>query len=308
MTDGVLVVDKPPGITSHDVVASIRRALPGGRGRRRSSRTKVGHAGTLDPSATGVLIVCIGRATRLVPWLQASTKTYDASMQLGVTTTTLDADGEVVATADASEIDEQAVCEALKAFVGEIEQVPPMVSAVKVGGERLHVKARRGEEVAREPRRVTIHDLVLEDFTSGARAEVGFLVTCSAGTYVRTIADDVGALLGVGAHLRSLRRLASGRFTADHAVNLSDAVDAAGEGRLDGHLLSLAEAVADYPAVKLSRSDAIALGHGKLIGATGFDGPVAAIGPDGDLVAMIIDTDHAARSLAVFRTADASES
>lgn len=321
MTDGVLVVDKPPGMTSHDVVAVIRRALaqgagsreqgrgrPGGGGRvRRGRRPKVGHAGTLDPMATGVLIICIGRATRLVPWLQASTKTYEARMQLGTTTTTLDADGEVVATVDASSVDEQAVCEALKAFVGEIDQVPPMVSAVKVGGERLHAKARRGEEVERATRRVTVHDLVLEDFVPGRRGEVGFLVTCSAGTYVRTIADDVGALLGVGAHLVSLRRLASGRFTADRAVTLEAAVEAAGRGELDEQLLSLAEAVADYPAVKLCRSDAVALGHGKLIGATGFEGPVAAIGPDGDLVAMVTDTERAARSLAVFKTADGSE-
>ena len=307
---GVLVVDKPGGMTSHDVVATVRRTLrdagmPGGGRRRRGP--KVGHAGTLDPMATGVLVVCIGGATRLVPWLQASTKTYEARLRLGVTTTTLDADGDVVATADASGIDERAVCEALKAFVGPIEQIPPMVSAVKVAGERLHAKARRGEEVERAPRRVVVHDLVLEDFEPGPAGEVGFLVTCSAGTYVRTLADDVGARLGVGAHLVALRRLASGRFTVDSAVALDDVAAAIAGGRLDEHLLTAAEAVADYPAVKLSGADAAALGHGRPVGQTGYDGPVAALDPDGDLVAMVEDTDGAARPLAVFKTTGSME-
>ena len=313
MISGVLVIDKPAGVTSHDVVGAVRRSLrmigqPGGERRQgRRKQPKVGHAGTLDPMATGVLVVGIGRATRLVPWLQASTKTYEARLRLGSTTSTLDAEGEVVTVTDASSVDEQAVCEAFKRFVGDIVQVPPMVSAVRVGGERLYAKARRGEDVDRPERRVTVHDLVLEDFVPGPAGEAGFLVTCSPGTYVRTIADDVGRELGVGAHLVALRRLASGRFTADRAVSLDDALQAIEDRQLERYLLSMAEAVADFPVVPLTAADATALGHGRTIGATGFDGAVAAVDPNGDLVAMVQDDGGSARPLAVFKTPDSSE-
>lgn len=303
MTDGIIVVDKPAGMTSHDVVGRIRRALGG---RRRGP--KVGHAGTLDPMATGVLVVGVGKATRLVPWLQASRKTYEARLRLGVTTTTLDAEGDVVEEADASAIDEQAICEALKAFVGEISQIPPMVSAVRVGGERLHAKARRGEDVERPARTVTVYDLVLEDFLPGPRGEASFLVTCSTGTYVRTIADDVGALLGVGAHLAALRRLASGRFSADEALPLDDVVSAIEDGKLDQVLRPMPEAMGDYPTVALSAEDARALGHGRMIGKTGRVGPVVTIDADGDLVAIVEDVERGAKPLAVFKTAESSRS
>lgn len=296
-TDGVLVVDKPPGMTSHDVTNTIRGLLGG-----RRHGPKVGHAGTLDPMATGVLVVCIGKATRLVPWLQASVKTYEARMQLGVTTTTLDAEGEVTATYDASKVDEESVCEALKAFVGDITQTPPMVSAVKVGGERLHVKARRGEDVDRPVRRVTVHDLVLEDFVPGPRGEASFLVTCSAGTYVRTIADDVGTKLGVGAHLRALRRLGSGRFSVDRAVDYHDVLSHLEAGKLDSMLLSMRDAMGDYPIIDVGASDARALGHGQSIARTGLDGPVGAVDASGDLVAVVADQAEAARPLVVFKT------
>jgi len=219
--DGVLILDKPAGPTSHDIVQRVRRATGQGR---------VGHTGTLDPAATGVLVVCLGRATKLVRFLQAGSKTYAARMVLGVATDSQDADGEVVGTTDASGVDERALCEALTRFQGEILQVPPMVSALKVGGERLHEKARRGEEVARDPRPVTVHELVLDGFTPGERAEASFLVTCSAGTYVRTLAHDVGELLGVGGSLLSLRRLANGPFTSDEAVTL-DQLEAASDVR-----------------------------------------------------------------------------
>jgi tRNA pseudouridine55 synthase len=153
--EGVLVVDKPAGPTSHDVVQSVRRAL---------GESRIGHTGTLDPAATGVLVLCIGRATRLVRFLQAGRKTYAARMVLGVTTDSQDADGAVLRTVPAGHIDERTLCEALTRFQGRIEQVPPMVSAVKVGGERLHAKARRGEDVAREPRTVEVDDLILDTF------------------------------------------------------------------------------------------------------------------------------------------------
>lgn len=331
--DGILVVDKPAGMTSHDVVAAVRRAANPRRGLvgggpphtrglepQRGSwggpphtrgpepqrgpwggpqRLKVGHAGTLDPDATGVLVVCLGKATRLVPYLQASVKTYDARMRLGVQTTTLDASGEVTAEHDASSVDEALLCEALKSFVGEIEQVPPMVSAVKVDGERLYRKARRGEDVARPPRTVHIHDIVLEDFEPGPRAEAAFLVTCSAGTYIRTLAADAGERLGVGAHLVALRRLGSGRFGLEDAVDLATVLELGSHNRLGEVLLSPAEAVGDYPTITVDADAARALAHGRSLPLMGRDGPVAALDASGQLLAMIADRDGAARPLVV---------
>lgn len=293
--DGVLVVDKPVGITSHDVVAAVRRA---------AGQRKVGHAGTLDPDATGVLVVCLGKATRLVPYLQASMKTYDARLRLGVETTTLDASGETIAERDASGIDEARFCEALKSFVGEIRQVPPMVSAVKVGGERLYRKARRGEVVERSARTVQIHDIVLEDFEPGPRAEAAFLVTCSPGTYVRTLAADIGTWLGVGAHLIALRRLGSGWFSLEEAVDLDAVAELGASGRLAETLLTPAKAVAGYPAVRLDAEAARALSHGRSLPPTGYDGPVAALDLEGQLLAMVADREGAARPLTVLASGD----
>lgn len=231
----VLLVDKGVGPTSHDAVQRVRRA---------SGQSRVGHTGTLDPAATGVLVVCLGRATKLVQFLQAGTKTYAARMVLGVETASQDADGEVVARTPAGHVDERRFCEALTRFHGEIEQVPPMVSALKVDGERLHELARRGETVEREARRVRIHDLVLDRFDADAEhPEASFLVTCTAGTYVRTLAHDVGAALGVGGSLTALRRVANGPFTVDESHTLEQVTAAAEEGRLDELLLSPLAAV-----------------------------------------------------------------
>jgi tRNA pseudouridine55 synthase len=302
--EGVLVVDKPAGMTSHDVVGAVRRAIRR-PGVPRKQAPKVGHAGTLDPDATGVLVVCLGRSTRLVPYLQASRKTYDARIRLGATTSTLDASGELQSEQDASSVDETALCEALKFFVGDIEQIPPMVSAVKVGGERLYAKARRGEVVEREPRPVTIHDIVLEDFVPGPQAEASFLVTCSAGTYIRTLAADVGERLGVGAHLTALRRLGSGRFSLEQAVDLDTVTKLAAADRLDEILIAPADAVADYPVEVAGTADVTALGHGKPLGPTGHDGPVAVVDHQGRLIAMVADSDGAARPLVVFAPATA---
>ncbi len=231
--EGVLVVDKPAGPTSHDVVQTVRRAL---------GESRVGHTGTLDPAATGVLVLCVGRATRLVRFLQAGRKTYAARMVLGITTDSQDADGAVLRTVPAGHVDERTLCEALTRFQGRIEQVPPMVSAVKVDGERLHVKARRGEEVAREPRTVTIDDLILDTFEPGEHPEASFLVTCSAGTYIRTLAHDVGEVLGVGGSLRGLRRLANAPFTSEDAHPLEHIV-AAGPAEIGGLLLDVRTAI-----------------------------------------------------------------
>jgi tRNA pseudouridine55 synthase len=232
--DGVLVLDKPAGPTSHDVVEQVRRAV---------QQSRVGHTGTLDPAATGVLVVCLGRATRLVQYLQAGVKTYAARMVLGIETDSQDADGAVVARVAAGHVDERQVCEALGRFQGVIDQLPPMVSAVRVGGQRLHEAARRGEVIDRASRQVTVHDLILDAYLPGEHPEVDFLVTCSAGTYVRTIAHDVGTVLGVGASLSSLRRLANGPFVTEEAHSPDAVADAAAEGRLDDLLLSPLEAV-----------------------------------------------------------------
>lgn len=229
----MLVVDKPAGPTSHDVVATVRRA---------AGQHRVGHTGTLDPAATGVLVVCLGRATRLVQFLQAGHKTYEARLVLGIETDSQDADGQVVARRDASHVDEHELCEALTRFQGEIEQVPPMVSAVQVEGQRLHELARRGIEVDRPARRVTIHDLVLDAFTPGQHPQASFLVTCSAGTYVRTLAHDVGRELGVGASLTALRRVANGPFGLDDAHD-PEALVAGDRAGVERRCLTPAEAL-----------------------------------------------------------------
>lgn len=257
---GVLVVDKPAGMTSHDVVAVVRRAA----GTRR-----VGHTGTLDPDATGVLVCCLGRATRLVQYLQDSPKTYQATMVLGLATTTQDAAGEPVLEADASHIDEAGLCAVLGQFHGDILQVPPMVSALKVDGERLHEKARRGEVVEREPRPVTVHDLVLEEFRAGPRAYASFLVTVSPGTYVRTLAHDIGAALEVGGSLTALRRLANAGFTSDVALPLEEIEQAADDGRFADLLLSPGEAMRAYPTVEVDDDTVARLVHGGRLPAQG---------------------------------------
>ncbi len=230
--EGVLVVDKPAGMTSHDVVDRVRRVA----GTRR-----VGHTGTLDPAATGVLVLCLGRATKLVSALQAGTKTYAAVARLGVTTNSDDLDGEVLATVSAAHLDEETVCGALGGFQGVLDQVPPTVSAIRVDGRRMHELARRGEVVDRPTRRVTVDSILLDHFTPGEAAEVGFLVACSAGTYIRSIARDLGEKLGVGGTLATLRRVANGPFTVDEAVTLEQ-LESDPQG-LERHLLSPIDAL-----------------------------------------------------------------
>lgn len=265
--DRVLVVDKPAGPTSHDVVDRIR-ALVG--------HSRVGHTGTLDPAATGVLVVCLGRATKLVRFLQAGTKTYAARIQLGVETDSQDATGVELARVDASHLDEDTVCGALTAFQGTFDQLPPMVSAVKVGGERLHAKARRGETVDRAPRQVEVSSLVLDGFTPGPVAEVSVLLTCSAGTYVRTIAHDVGAALGVGGSLLSLRRIANGPFDLEESVTL-DQLEAADQDAIPALGMDVVTAVRRTLEVAEVTDDGLArrLTQGGAAPALGHDRPVA---------------------------------
>lgn len=205
---GVLLVDKPAGMTSHDVVDRVRQAA----GIRR-----VGHTGTLDPSATGLLIICVGAATRLSEYLTGLDKVYEGYMRLGVVTDSHDMDGEVLEENDVPEFDLETIQAAFNEFTGQIEQVPPMVSAVKVGGQRLYKLARKGETIERKPRQITVNEFVALGYSPPL---VHFRVGCTSGTYVRSLCHDAGAALGCGATLDSLRRTAVGRHRVDDAAPL----------------------------------------------------------------------------------------
>lgn len=265
MRHGLAVVDKPAGMTSHDVVAAARREL----GERR-----IGHSGTLDPDATGVLLLGIGSVTRLLRFLTALGKTYTAEIVLGVETSTLDSSGTVTARHDMTSVTPAAVRAAASQLTGEIEQVPPMVSAVHVGGRRLHELAREGIEVERAARQVTVRRFTLTETADPLvyRAEV----ECSAGTYVRSLAADLGQLLGGGAHLRTLRRTAVGSFTVAEAHGLDALV-----------VLAPTEALRDYPSVTVDAETAAFVAHGRVLPpfAEGT-GPWAVVDADGALLAV----------------------
>jgi tRNA pseudouridine55 synthase len=268
---GLLVVDKAPGWTSHDVVAKLRGVL---------GTRKVGHAGTLDPDATGVLLVGAGQVTRLLRFLSVAGKAYEAEIVLGVETSTLDAAGEVTATHDMHHLTAEVVRAAAATFVGDIEQIPPMVSAVKVGGKRLHQLAREGKVVDRASRPVHVSRFEVDptDDPLVWRATV----ECSSGTYVRTLAADLGAALGGGAHLRALRRTRVGSFGLDEAAP----IEAASVARL----LPPAEALRDLPAVTVDDDLQPAVRHGKVLpadalGAAG-EGPWRVLDGTGTLLAV----------------------
>ncbi|MCC7075504.1 MAG: tRNA pseudouridine(55) synthase TruB [Acidimicrobiia bacterium] len=254
---GFLTVDKPAGVTSHDVVARVRRAL----GLRR-----VGHSGTLDPMATGLLLVGVGWVTRVLRYSGDFTKTYEGEITFGTATDTLDAEGEVVRRVEMHVV-RDALEDALASFVGDIEQTPPMVSAVQVGGERLHEKARRGESVEREPRRVTVHELSLVSL-DGVRARIQTRV--SSGTYVRVLADDVGRVLGGAAHLSGLRRTRIGPYRVEDAVSLPR-LDA--EGR--GLLRPAADATFGLERVEVASVDVDAVLAGRVLPGLTIAGPTA---------------------------------
>ncbi|MFL6062040.1 MAG: tRNA pseudouridine(55) synthase TruB [Marmoricola sp.] len=283
---GLVVVDKPAGITSHDVVARVRR-LAGTR--------KVGHAGTLDPMATGVLVVGVNRATRLLGHLMLTEKSYDATVRLGVSTTTDDAEGEVVATAPVT-LEPDQVAAAFAAQVGEIMQVPTAVSAIKIDGKRAYQRVRDGEEVVLEPRAVTVHELEVRDQrVEGDRLDVDISLRCSSGTYVRAIARDVGAALGVGGHLTALRRTAVGPFGIDSARTLDQLTD-------DFALVDISAAArASFPAYELDGVQAAMVRVGKKLPLDlPGPGPVAVFDPDGDFLALYERGGDLARPIAVF--------
>jgi tRNA pseudouridine55 synthase len=243
--NGVLVIDKPRGITSFDVVAQVRRVL---------GEKRVGHTGTLDPMATGVLPICVGESTKLVPFLMSGDKEYEAELLFGVTTDSLDATGTVTSETNAANVSRSDVERALPGFVGTIQQRPPMHSALRVGGQRLYELARRGLEVEREPRPVVVHALELVAYAAPAAT---LRVRCGKGTYVRSLAADLGAVLGVGAHLTALRRTRVGPFAIAQAVPL-DTLDAG------IRLMTPAEALADHATVPLDDAQVRDVRAGKL--------------------------------------------
>ena len=215
--EGLLLVDKPAGITSHDVVARVRRL---------AATRKVGHAGTLDPMATGVLVLGVERATRLLGHLMLTDKSYDATIRLGVATTTDDAEGEVVSTSSTAGLTDPSVRQVIAGFTGDLLQVPTAVSAIKVGGRRAYQRVRAGEQVELEPRPVTVHELEVHDVRLASEVvDVDVSLRCSSGTYVRAIARDAGAQLGVGGHLTALRRTAVGPYGLDVARTLDQLAD-----------------------------------------------------------------------------------
>jgi tRNA pseudouridine55 synthase len=246
---GVLVVDKPAGPTSHDVVERVRRAL---------GSPRVGHTGTLDPFATGVLVVCVGRATRLARFLAEGEKEYAATVRLGFATTTDDLEGEPLGPPRPVSTDAVALEAAVRALLGPLEQVPPAYSAKRVAGRRLYELARRGERVAPAPVQVRVEELRIRAVRED---EVDLFVRCSPGTYVRALARDLGLRLGVGGHLRALRRLATGGFTLDDAV-AGDAIDAGSWTRL----VPLDRLLPQMPAVRLRPSGVTAARHGRSLG------------------------------------------
>jgi tRNA pseudouridine55 synthase len=271
MSDGVLVIDKPAGMTSHDVVDRVRKLF---------GTKRVGHAGTLDPDATGVLVLGLGRATRLLAYAQAGPKTYLATAFLGVTTSSLDASGSVTSEAPV-DVEPAGLEDACARFVGAIEQIPPMVSAVKVGGERLYEKARRGETVERAPRRVTVHELEVVDFRS---PEVDLRIRCSTGTYVRTLIADIGDALGCGAHTTKLRRTEAGGFSIEDAVDL--------ETLGTTHLRPVTAAVQQLGSLEVDDETATRISHGQRLA---LPGPLEVA--EDEAIALV----HGADLLAVYR-------
>ncbi|HEX6337836.1 MAG TPA: tRNA pseudouridine(55) synthase TruB [Jiangellaceae bacterium] len=286
--DGLVIVDKPAGWTSHDVVGKVRK-LAGTR--------RVGHAGTLDPMATGVLVLGLGRATRLLGHLALATKAYEATIRLGASTLTDDAAGEITAESDASGVTDAALRAAMAELTGDIQQVPSAVSAIKKDGVRSYVRVRAGERVELDARPVTVHRFdVLAIRREGAYVDVDVTVECSSGTYVRALARDLGAALGVGGHLTALRRTRVGPYGLDVAHSLEQLA-------AEMPVVSLADAAAAaFPRLDVDEQTAERVVHGVPLPPTGHGPgrPVAVFGPDGQLLSLVEDRGARAKHLAVF--------
>ena len=279
VVSGVIVVDKPVGLTSHDVVQSIRR----GTGIRRA-----GHTGTLDPRASGVLVVLLGPAVRLSEFVSAADKRYQTTLRLGTSTNTYDAEGRITHSVDARTITEEQFINVIKNYEGEIEQMPPPYSAVKVEGRHSYDRARQGEEVELEPRKINVYSLDLLEWDP---PEAVLDVYCSSGTYVRSLANDLGNDLGTGAYLIGLRRTKSGQFTLRDSVSLRQLQDAFLAGEWSKYLIPASEALGDWPMIELDGELVEKIRHGHRIPAEPFtetkDGLVRAVSQQGDLVALL---------------------
>lgn len=276
VVSGVLILDKPVGMTSHDVVQVVRR----GTGIRRA-----GHTGTLDPRASGVLVVLIGPAVRLSEFVSASDKRYQATLRLGSSTDTFDAEGRVTQTASSADISEEQFHKALDQFVGEIEQIPPPYSAIKVDGRKAYEMSREGEEVNLAPRKITVYSLELLEWSP---PEAVIDVFCSSGTYVRSLANDLGTVLGCGAHLVGLRRTRSGQFTLRDAVPLRRLQEAFDAGDWYKYLIPAAEALGEWPILEVDADQVELIRHGHRIPAEpDMQGWARAISQQGDLVALL---------------------
>lgn len=287
---GLVIVDKPAGMTSHDVVGRCRRIF---------GTRKVGHAGTLDPMATGVLVVGIERATKILGLLTTTDKSYAATIRLGQTTSTEDAEGEVLQTVSAADVSDVRIEAAVAALRGEIDQIPSAVSAVKVGGQRAYKLAREGQPVELAPRKVSIDKFdVLGIRRRDGLVDVDVEVACSTGTYIRALARDVGAALGVGGHLTALRRTRVGNFGLDQARSLDALAD---EPRLS---YSLDEAcLLSFPRRDLTAEEAESASHGRALAPGGIDGIYAATAPDGRVIALLQDRSARTKSVVVLRPA-----
>ena len=274
---GALVVDKPVGMTSHDVVQAIRN----GTGLRRA-----GHTGTLDPRASGVLVILVGPAVRLSEYVSASDKRYQAIIRLGGSTDTFDGEGKVTLSKDPVNVTEAQFEEALKTFIGEIEQTPPPYSAVKVQGRKAYEMAREGEEVDLAPRKITVHHLEVLEW---APPEVVIDVHCSSGTYVRSLANDLGVMLGCGAYLVGLRRTKSGRFSLRDSVPLRKLQESFTAGNWYQYLIPAAEALGDWPAVELNPDEVEGVRHGHRVKVVGdpTETKVRGVSTQGELVALM---------------------
>ncbi|MET0199161.1 tRNA pseudouridine(55) synthase TruB [Rhodococcus sp. RS1C4] len=289
---GLLIVDKEAGVTSHDVVASCRKLL---------NTRKVGHAGTLDPMATGVLVLGIERATKMLGLLALTTKAYTATIRLGRTTTTDDAEGDTVLDVDASAVTDEAVARHVAVLTGEIDQVPSSVSAIKVDGQRAHKLVRAGEDFTIPSRRVTVtrFDVVgRQDVPDGGFVDLDVEVDCSSGTYVRALARDLGDALGVGGHLTVLRRTRVGPFTLEHARTLEDLAESPSVS------LDIDEAARTaFPHREISAEEAESISQGRWLDPIGLSGVYAAIDPTGHTIALLQEKGKRASSVMVVRPA-----
>ncbi|GAB3222909.1 tRNA pseudouridine(55) synthase TruB [Glycomyces halotolerans] len=291
---GIIVVDKPQGITSHGVVARMRRIC---------GTRKVGHGGTLDPMATGVLIIAVGKATKLLAYVSGLDKTYAATIRLGQTTVTDDAEGDITATADPSGATDEALRNALAAMVGEIDQVPSAVSAVKIDGKRAYKRVREGESVEIQARRVTIRAIDVGAIRRGEFVDVDVDVSCSSGTYIRAIARDLGEALGVGGHLTALRRTGVGRFGLDAAATLETLAERSEQGRPLGALPMGRAAAELMPTRTATAEEAKALSYGKSIAAAAIAGRYAVLDEAGELLAVMTEQGDRAKPETVFAAA-----